>query len=112
MSPGEFSKALSDDRIHPGDPQGGNIQPRNMCRDLGQACRRKTSEHLVVFTANLFHELVHFRGRDQVVPQHPREDLDRGLELFRDHFVRTEGMEGFDLADKPGPDKDVNLRIQ
>jgi hypothetical protein len=28
-----------------------------------------------------------FVARDAVLPQHPREDLDAGLELLWDHFI-------------------------
>src|SRR5438132_519647 len=46
------------------------------------------------------------------VGRHPREDLDRGLELLGDHDVRPQARELGDLDDVPGARDDVESGIE
>src|SRR6266516_6084867 len=68
-------------------------------------------QRLVVRGADLLHQAIGFPGRDTVMRQHAREDLDRRLELLRDDVVRTQPQELGDLHHVPRAGDDVHAGI-
>ena len=61
--------------------------------------------------ADLLHQAIDFPGRDTVMRQHAREDLDRRLELLRDDVVRTQPQQLGDLHHVPRTGDDVHAGI-
>ena len=63
--------------------------------------RVPAAEHPVAIGPDISNEGLDLVPGNEVLVQHHREDLDRGLELLSDHLVRAEFLQVLYLADIP-----------